>query len=117
MAKSNGHKPLTADDLAALKPLTAGDYYWAKTNGPKDGDGNVEAEDFAFHALAHAAFRKGLVDTEGVFAFLDRVELPALMELAGEMTKELTQEGPLPTTPTTTSRGSATSGVTRTKKR
>jgi hypothetical protein len=109
-SKSNGHVSLTAEELSTLKPLSAGDYYWAKQNAPRT-DGAVASEDFAFFALAHAAKRKGLVDSDDVYAFLDRVDLPVLAELAGEMTEAIKgPSGPLAKTRTTSSRRSATSG-------
>lgn len=113
MSKTNGHSQLTVDELKQLRPLSAGDYYWAKTHAPKV-DGEVAAEDFAFYAMAHAAKRKGLVQTDDVYEFLDRVDISAMAEVAMSLTKAITEElaveGPLAKTPTTSSRRSATSG-------
>ena len=111
MSAKNGHSQLTVDELKRLRPLSAGDYYWAKQNAPKDGEGNVSAEDFAFYSMAHAAKRRGLVETDDVYEFLDRVDLASVAELASSLTEELGEvSGPLAKTRTTSSRRSATSG-------
>ena len=113
MSKANGQRQLTVDELKQLRPLSAGDYYWAKTHAPKV-DGEVAAEDFAFYAMAHAAKRKGLVETDDVYEFLDRVDISAMVEVASALTTAITEEvaieGPLAKTRTTRSQRSATSG-------
>jgi hypothetical protein len=111
MSAKNGHSQLTVDELKQLRPLSAGDYYWAKTHAPKNGEGEIAAEDFAFYSMAHAAKRKGLVETDDVFEFLDRVDISSMAELATVLSEEIgAAPGPLAKTRTTSSRRSATSG-------
>jgi hypothetical protein len=105
---SNGKGPLTADDLKALQPLTAGDFYWGHKHSDKLPDGSDDAQDLMFHSVHHAAVRAGLAKPDDVYGFLDRVELSALTDVFGrELTEET--EGPL-AEPTGTSPPSATSG-------
>jgi hypothetical protein len=93
MSKRNGHSPLTADDLRALKPLTAGDFYWGHKQADKLPDGSDDPQDLMFHAVHHAAVRAGLAEEGDLYGFLDRVELNVL---TGSFSDELTEEtGPL----------------------
>jgi hypothetical protein len=98
VSKSNGHAPLTAEQLRELKPLTAGDFYWGHKQADRLPSGEDDPQDLMFHAVHHAAVRAGLADKDDIFAFLDRVELNVLSEM---FSSELTEEGgPLATTPT-----------------
>jgi hypothetical protein len=93
VSKRNGHSPLTADDLRALKPLTAGDFYWGHKQADKLPDGSDDPQDLMFHAVHHAAVRAGLAEEGDLYGFLDRVELNVL---TGSFSDELTEEtGPL----------------------
>ena len=98
MSKSNGHKPLTSEELRALKPLTAGDFYWGHKHADRLPNGEDDPQDLMFHAVHHAAVRAGVADEGDLFGFLDRVELNVMGDMFGD---ELTDEsGPLATTPT-----------------
>lgn len=94
MSRTNGHKPLTADELRELKPLTAGDFYWGHKHADRLADGSDDPQDLIFHTVHHAAVRAGIADEKDVFAFLDRVQLEDMTAVFG---KELTEEesGPL----------------------
>jgi hypothetical protein len=93
VSKRNGHSPLTAEDLRALKPLTAGDFYWGHKQADKLPDGSDDPQDLMFHAVHHAAVRAGLAEEGDLYGFLDRVELNVL---TGSFSDELTEEtGPL----------------------
>ena len=98
MSKSNGHKPLTSEELRALKPLTAGDFYWGHKHADRLPNGEDDPQDLMFHAVHHAAVRAGVADEGDLFGFLDRVELNVMGDMFCD---ELTDEsGPLATTPT-----------------
>ena len=98
MSKSNGHKPLTSEELRALKPLTAGDFYWGHKHADRLPNGEDDPQDLMFHAVHHAAVRAGVASEDDLFGFLDRVELNVMGDMFGD---ELTDEsGPLATTPT-----------------
>ena len=98
MSKSNGHKPLTSEELRALKPLTAGDFYWGHKHADRLPNGEDDPQDLMFHAVHHAAVRAGVAEEDDLFGFLDRVELNVMGDMFGD---ELTDEsGPLATTPT-----------------
>jgi hypothetical protein len=98
VSKSNGHTPLTAEQLRDLKPLTAGDFYWGHKHADRLPDGGDDPQDLMFHTVHHAAVRAGVAKEDDIFAFLDRVELGMLSEMFGE---ELTEDsGPLAKTPT-----------------
>ena len=98
MSKSNGHKPLTSEELRALKPLTAGDFYWGHKHADRLPNGEDDPQDLMFHAVHHAAVRAGVAEEGDLFGFLDRVELNVMGDMFGD---ELTDEsGPLATTPT-----------------
>jgi hypothetical protein len=93
VSKRNGHSPLKAEDLRALKPLTAGDFYWGHKQADKLPDGSDDPQDLMFHAVHHAAVRAGLAEEGDLYGFLDRVELNVL---TGSFSDELTEEtGPL----------------------
>jgi hypothetical protein len=101
VSKRNGkaHGPLTVDDLQALKPLTAGDFYWGHKKADRLPSGQDDPQDLMFNAVHHAAVRVGLAEEDDLYGFLDRVELEIL---SGLFSEELTEEaGPLATTPTT----------------
>jgi hypothetical protein len=92
---SNGHGGrLSPDELRALKPLTAGDFYWGHKHADKLPDGTNDATDLMVHTVHHAAVRSGLAKEDELYAFLDRIELEALTDVFG---KELVEEesGPL----------------------
>ena len=99
MSKSNGHSPLTAEELRALKPLTAGDFYWGHKHADRLPDGADDPQDLMFHTVHHAAVRGGLAEKDSdIFAFLDRVELDVLSTVfKDDLTEE---EGDLAPTPT-----------------
>ena len=95
MSGSNGHgERLSAEQMRALKPLTAGDFYWGHKHADKLPDGSNDATDLMVHAVHHAAVRAGLATQDDLYGFLDRIELDALTDVFG---KELTEEesGPL----------------------
>jgi hypothetical protein len=100
VSKGNGHSPITADELAALKPLTAGDFYWGHKHSDRLPDGKVDTTDLTVHTAHHAAVRGGLADKDDLYGFLDRVELEVLTSI---FAKDLTEDetGPL-VTPTGT---------------
>jgi hypothetical protein len=92
---SNGHgQRLTPDELRALKPLTAGDFYWGHKHADKLADGSDDGTDLTVHTVHHAAVRAGLADKDDLYGFLDRIELNELSDVFG---KELVEEesGPL----------------------
>jgi hypothetical protein len=92
---SNGHgERLSPDQLRALKPLTAGDFYWGHKHADKLPDGSNDATDLMVHTVHHAAFRSGLAKEDDLYGFLDRIELDVLTDVFG---KELVEEesGPL----------------------
>jgi hypothetical protein len=98
VSKRNGHSPLTAEDLRALKPLTAGDFYWGHKQADKLPDGSDDPQDLMFHAVHHAAVRAGLAEEGDLYGFLDRVELNVL---TGSFSDDLTEpSGDLAQTPT-----------------
>jgi hypothetical protein len=92
--KGNGKTPLTAEDLKALQPLTAGDFYWGHKHADRLTNGEDDPQDLMFHTVHHAAVRAGMAQEGDLYGFLDRVELNALTGVFG---KELTEEteGPL----------------------
>lgn len=95
MSKNNGKgQLLRPDQLRALKPLTAGDFYWGHKHSDKLPDGENDSTDFMVHSVHHAAVRAGIAEEDNLYGFLDRVELEDLSEVFG---KELTEEesGPL----------------------
>lgn len=95
MSGSNGHgERLSAEQMRALKPLTAGDFYWGHKHSDKLPDGSNDATDLMVHTVHHAAVRAGLAVQDDLYGFLDKVELEALTDVFG---KELTEEesGPL----------------------
>jgi hypothetical protein len=96
VSKSNGksHEPLTAEALRALKPLTAGDFYWGHKHADRLPDGTDDPQDLMFHTVHHAATRAGLASEDDLYGFLDRVELEVIGDMFGS---ELTEEeaGPL----------------------
>lgn len=81
---------LSAEDLRALKPLTAGDFYWGHKHADKLVDGSDDATDLMVHTVHHAAARTGLASQDDVYGFLDRVELDVLTSV---FSAELTEEG------------------------
>jgi hypothetical protein len=92
---SNGTgERLSPDALRALKPLTAGDFYWGHKHADKKADGSNDATDLMVHTVHHAAVRVGLAKEDELYGFLDRIELDVLTDVFG---KELTDEesGPL----------------------
>ena len=109
MTTTNGKGPLGADELQALKPLTAGDFYWGHKHADKLPDGKADPTDITVHTAHHAAVRGGLADENDLYGFLDRVELDVLTSI---FAKDLTEEtdGPL-AEPTGTSPPSVTSGA------
>ena len=95
MSGTNGTgQRLSPEQLRALKPLTAGDFYWGHKHSDKLPDGENDGTDFMMHTVHHAAVRAWLAQQDDLYGFLDRVELDALTEVFG---KELTEEesGPL----------------------
>lgn len=94
MGKNNGHTPITAEQLSALKPVTAGDFYWGHKHADKLPDGRADGTDLTVHTAHHAAVRGGLAEEGDLYGFLDRVELSDLMAV---FAKETTEEeaGPL----------------------
>lgn len=93
----NGHKPLSAEDLRALRPLTAGDFYWGHTHARRI-DGEDDPQDLMFHAVHHAAVRGGIAKEDDLFGFLDRVQLDVLSSVFKDDLEEPT--GDLAETPT-----------------
>ncbi|HKR49461.1 MAG TPA: hypothetical protein VJT72_07750 [Pseudonocardiaceae bacterium] len=91
---TNGHSPITAEQLAALKPLTAGDFYWGHKHADRLPDGSTDGTDLTVHTAHHAAVRGGLADEGDLYGFLDRVELEVLTSI---FAKDLIEEesGPL----------------------
>ena len=91
----NGHgQRLSPDELRALKPLTAGDFYWGHKHADKLADGSDDPTDMTVHTVHHAAVRAGLAKEDALYEFLDRIELS---ELTDVFSKELVEEesGPL----------------------
>ena len=98
MSGSNGHSPISAEELRALKPLTAGDFYWGHKHADRLPSGEDDPQDLMFHAVHHAAVRNGIAKEEDLYGFLDRVELNVLGDMFGEELAE--PEGDLAETPT-----------------
>lgn len=98
MSTKNGKGPLSADELKALRPLTAGDFYWGHKHADRLGDGTDDPQDLMMHAAHHAAVRAGVAVEDDLYGFLDRVELNILTEVFKD---DLTEEtGDLAKTPT-----------------
>lgn len=100
MSRTNGksHEPLTAEELKALRPLTAGDFYWGHKHADKLAGGEDDPTDLTIHTVHHAAVRGGLADEDDLYGFLDRVELNVLQSIFKD---DLTEpEGDLAETPT-----------------
>lgn len=101
MSGNNGHgERLSAEQLRALKPLTAGDFYWGHKHADRLPSGEDDPQDLMFHAVHHAAVRAGMAAEDDLYGFLDRVELNVLGDLFGDELEE--PSGPLATTPTGT---------------
>jgi hypothetical protein len=88
-ANGNGHSPLTADDLKALRPLTAGDFYWGHKHADRLPDGGDDPQDLMFHTVHHAAVRAGVATENDLYGFLDRIQLDAMSDI---FSKELTED-------------------------
>lgn len=90
---TNGNGKLTSEELQALRPLTAGDFYWGHKHADrvvgKDGPED-DSQDLMIHAVHHAAVRAGIAKEDDLYGFLDRIELTALTDV---FSAELTEEG------------------------
>jgi hypothetical protein len=95
VSEGNGRGFLTADQLRALKPLTAGDFYWGHKHADKLTNGEDDPTDLTIHTAHHAAYRGGLADKDDLFGFLDRVELNVLTSIFGSDVTEDEEAGPL----------------------
>lgn len=98
MSAKNGHSPLTAEELQALRPLTAGDFYWGHKHADKLPDGKDDPTDLTIHTVHHAAVRGGMAKEDDLYGFLDRVELDVLTSIFKADLEE--PEGDLAETPT-----------------
>ena len=95
---NNGKALLTGDDLKALRPLTAGDFYWGHKHADRLADGSDDPQDLMFHAVHHAAVRHGIATQDDIYGFLDRIQLDILSETFKDDLAE--EAGDLAKTPT-----------------